>query len=181
MKSNKIVILFVVLAIIQIAVPAQMMIKHENILQNGKVFKFRIAPVDPSNAFKGSYLDLYFYDVKLGNVTKKHWNEREEAYVIVKNSSDNYMYISELIKEKPTSSVDFIKVKINYTYNDSISISYPFNEFYMDEGKAPKAEKAYNKYVKDPAQKCYALVSVIDGDAVLKDVIINNKSIKEIK
>ena len=48
----------------------------------------------------------------------------------------------------------------------------------MDEFKAPKAEKMYRQSNRDSTQKVYAMVSVLKGKAVIKDVMINEKSIR---
>ena len=49
----------------------------------------------------------------------------------------------------------------------------------MEETKAPEAEKVYREALRrDSIQNAYALVSVKEGGAVLKDVIINGVSIK---
>jgi hypothetical protein len=50
----------------------------------------------------------------------------------------------------------------------------------MEESKAYDAELAYRESVIDTTQIAYGLVAVKDGDAVLKDVMIDGVSIGEI-
>jgi hypothetical protein len=50
----------------------------------------------------------------------------------------------------------------------------------MEESKAEEAELIHRKSQQDKSQVTYALVSIKDGDAVLKDVLINGTSISEI-
>lgn len=50
----------------------------------------------------------------------------------------------------------------------------------MDEYKAPKAEAAYRESTRDSTQKTYAVVSILNGDAVAKDVLINGQSIRQV-
>ena len=50
----------------------------------------------------------------------------------------------------------------------------------MEESKAKPAEDLYMESQRNIDNMTYALVSIKDGDAVLKDVIIDDKSIKEI-
>ncbi len=50
----------------------------------------------------------------------------------------------------------------------------------MEESKASDAEEIYAKSLQDTTQLTYALVSIKNGDAVLKDVLIDGVSIKEI-
>lgn len=50
----------------------------------------------------------------------------------------------------------------------------------MEEIKAYEAELTYSRSQLDSSETTYALVSIRDGDAVLKDVLINEVSIKDI-
>ena len=61
-----------------------------------------------------------------------------------------------------------------------LAIDYPFDRYYMEESKAYDAELTYRKSQLDTSQIAYALVSIKDGEAVLKDVLINGVSIREI-
>ena len=56
-----------------------------------------------------------------------------------------------------------------------------FDRYYMDEYKAKPAEDLYRKNNRrnDSLNTTYALVAIKDGEAVLKDVLINEKSIKD--
>jgi hypothetical protein len=49
----------------------------------------------------------------------------------------------------------------------------------MDEFKAPKAETVYRESTRDSTQKTYVVVSILNGDAVIKDVMINDQSIRQ--
>jgi hypothetical protein len=50
----------------------------------------------------------------------------------------------------------------------------------MEEYKAPRAETIYREQSTDSNSRAYALVSLYKGDAVIKDVFINDTSISEI-
>ena len=50
----------------------------------------------------------------------------------------------------------------------------------MEESKAYEAELTYRQSQRDTTKLTYALVSIKNGDAVLKDVLIDGISIKEI-
>ena len=57
MKTSKLLIgCFALVAVAQLTVPAWMIVSHERTLLTGKVFKFRTAPVDPYDAFRGRYV-----------------------------------------------------------------------------------------------------------------------------
>ena len=61
--------------------------------------------------------------------------------------------------------------------NNTIIVYYPFNEFYMDELKAPEAEILYRASSTFPGKTAYALVSIYRGESVIRDVYIDNKPI----
>ena len=50
----------------------------------------------------------------------------------------------------------------------------------MEESKAYKAERIYRDGLRDSTKQTYALVSVKKGNAVLRDVLIDDVSIKDI-
>ena len=50
----------------------------------------------------------------------------------------------------------------------------------MEESKAHEAELVFRRLQKDDGRTADALVSVKNGDAVLKDILIDGQSIKEV-
>lgn len=176
MKAKSIKIyLFLIVVIVQLAVPSMMILNYENILNNGKTYKFELVSLysrDPYIYFKGS---------KFKNDTTKKWKRGEEIYVwIAKDSIDNFVHFNKISREFP-SSVDFIKANISSIINDSISLSFPFDKYIEDEPNLSKIKTLFKNSSTDSTFKCYALVSIINGTALISDVVFNNKSIKEIK
>ena len=77
-----------------------------------------------------------------------------------------------------TYTTHYVKAKVNYINGQSIFIKYPFDRFYMEETKAPEAEIYANKMLQDSLNFGYAEVFILNGDAVIKDVKINHRTIK---
>ena len=50
----------------------------------------------------------------------------------------------------------------------------------MEESKAYKAEQEYRESQQDTTKTTYALISIKNGDAVLKDVFIDKIAIREL-
>jgi hypothetical protein len=50
----------------------------------------------------------------------------------------------------------------------------------MEEYKAPGAEKIYRERHTDTTQKTYAIVNIYNGEAIIKDVYINDTLINEV-
>ena len=76
------------------------------------------------------------------------------------------------------------KAKINRRLNKFISwgktrLVYPFERFYLEEHKAPRAEKRYRLATRNSLQTTYAIVRIKNGTTVLEDVLIDGHSIVE--
>jgi uncharacterized membrane-anchored protein len=181
MINMKIVlVLFVVLACIQLFVPAKMIFDGEHILANGKEFKFRTAPVDPNDPFRGKYLTLQYKEDHYFSMGET-WNTGEKVFVELFTDTDGYAAIQYITKSQPEESKDYVIAKVDYqdTGQDLVYIHYPFDRFFVEESKAAAAEMLYNKVQSDSSKVTYALVNVKGGAAVLKDIKINEKSILE--
>ena len=59
-------------------------------------------------------------------------------------------------------------------------IEYTFDRFYMEETKAQAAEDMYRESIVDSSQVAYALVNIRNGEAVIRDVLINGTSISDL-
>ena len=186
MKNKKILLaIFILVAIVQLYVPAKMILNNEDILKTGKEFKFKTAPIDPNDPFRGKYITLRYDD----NVTVFHatgdWEKGEEIYVTLEEDEKGFAKIKSVLHDKPSNTSDFVKAKVGYGIfkwqtSNRLIIDYSFNKFYMKETKAYDAELAYRDAQIEEDNITYALVSIKNGDAVLKDVIIDGVSVKEI-
>jgi uncharacterized membrane-anchored protein len=183
MKTRNIIVLtFIIVAIIQIAVPAKMIYKYDYILSKGKPYKFQIAPIDPSDPFRGNYISIRMREGGFKNDTTKNWEFHEEVYVLLDfDKSTGFARIKNITREKPQVDVDFVKAKISYFNKETVFVDYPFEQYYLEESLAPKAENMYSEALRDTNKISCLIVNTIAGDAVIKDLIINGQSIKEIK
>lgn len=193
MKNKSVyIVAFVLVVIAQWYVPAQMIGEHEDVATNGKVLKFITAPVDPYDAFRGKYIILNFKEDK-GEITKetKALNYGDDIYVTFTDSS-GYALVASVLTDEPKDNPVYVKAKVDYVDNNvfllnskvkrpmvSIHIDYPFERYYMNEIKAPKAETAYRESNREAKDNVYAQIAIKNGVGVVKDVIIDNKSIKD--
>lgn len=187
MKTIHIFILFVIVAFLQIFIPAKMILGQEDILETGTVFKFKTQPVDPNDPFRGKYITLR-YEINSAQTNADSWDIDDKAYLYLKTDSLGFAEVDTISKQKLMDKEDFIKLRINRfdnydwtkKYSNTVHFNLPFNRFYMEETKAKPAEEAYRQVHSDsPGNNIYGLVCVKDGEAVLKDVIINGMSISK--
>jgi uncharacterized membrane-anchored protein len=183
MNSKKIILIaFVLVALVQIYVPARIILNRAKILSSGKEFKFKTAPIDPSDPFRGKYINLTFNENTVEIENKENWTNGETVFVLLATDSNGFAKIKSISKVKPIDNQDFLKAKVDFIIYDGskLSIEYPFERFYMEESKAYDAEMAYSRSSRDSSQVTYALVNIKNGESVLKDVMINGIPIKEI-
>ena len=190
MKYKKIAVtVFILTCLAQLFVPAKMIFDREDILNSGTEYKFRTEPLDPNDPFRGKYITLRYTDNVFPVDSPGYWADKGEIYVQLKKDEDGFAIIENIWEEAPDKG-DYVIAKVSRniaastlfdpTHKKSITIQYPFNRFYMEEYKAPDAEKTYREAARDTGQTTYALVNIKDGEAVLKDVMIDGKSIKDI-
>jgi len=182
-KKKLIIVVFILVAMVQLYVPAKMILDREDVLATGKEFKFKMEPIDPNDPFRGKYITLRYKEDRIQLQSENVWQRNEAVYVLLSTDKDGYATIRSVSKVKPAGNLDFVKAKVDFFTNDdnkNLIIEYPFDRFYMEESKAPAAEKVYNESLRDTTQVAYALVNIKKGDAVLKDVLINGISLQEI-
>ena len=184
MNNKKILLtVFIVVALVQLAVPAKMIWDKERVLELGKEFKFETAPIDPTDPFRGKYIVLQYKENRVAIDSESDWKEGQSVYVHLITDRNGFAKIESFSKEKPTDSQDFVKAKVEFISNiqyPTLNVTYPFDRFYMEESKAFEAEQQYIKSQIDSSKITYALVNIRDGEAVLKDVRIDGVSIAEI-
>ncbi|MFT5617871.1 MAG: putative membrane-anchored protein [Arenicella sp.] len=188
--NNKLIIFsaFVVVAIAQLFVPAQMILQRESVLEEGKIYKFKTAPIDPTDPFRGKYVRLSFSNQQIAKVGGK-WEAGETVFALLELDSAGFSIIGDIQRDQPSEEIDYLKVEIDYVKDNSwqdstnivstIRLNFPFDRFYMEESKAYEAELAYND-ARWEQKTAYALVSIKEGEAVLKDVLIDGIPIREI-
>jgi len=174
MKTIHIFIVFILVAAAQLILPAQMIFNQENILKTGTAFKFKTQPVDPSNPFKGKYIYLNFEANTIKTIDST-WSRHEPVFVSVVEDSLGFAMVDKVTRAKPIKG-NFINAKVSYysSYDKTLRLDYPFNEFYMNETKAYDAEIAHANAQNDSIpNNTYALVFIKEGQTVLDNVFID--------
>lgn len=174
---------FFLVAAAQIYIPAEMINGREAVIANGRMFRFRTEPVDPADLLRGRFISLYFPNSYIQFAGDSSYTNEQYAYVLFGEDSEGLAKIKGISKEKPGEAHDYLKVRITTHYqNDTTTIyfEYPFDRYYMEEYKAPKAEELYMDSIRDTLATTYAVVMIKDGEGVLTDVMINERPISEL-
>ena len=183
MKNKQVLILslFVVVAFLMVATPLALIWKHEKILTEGKVFKFRTAPVDPFDAFRGRYVALSLEENKVpmpeGMDLKSH--DKICANVIV--GEDGFAKISGLSKYPPIG-LAYIKAKVRYIggRDREVFLDLPIDRYYMEEKAAKLAETVYREHSRADKKDAYVIVRIQDGNVAIEGLYVGGVPIEEV-
>ena len=169
---------FILLVLVQWLVPGKMIWDKNRVLQRGHTFRFETEPVDPSDPFRGRYITLNFKMDTFRMNARNGFELEDEIYVLLKRDEQGFARVRGVSLDPPANDPDYVKANAYILYDAPqymVHISYPFEEFYLDEYKAPKAEQDYFNSTRDTTLKTYAVVKVYKGEAVIENVIVNNK------
>lgn len=171
-RSRWIFSLFCMLAIIQIAVPLSMIIRREHVLRAGEQFKFKTAPVDPIDVFRGRYVAIGIEENRTAMPKGLTLQYGQKVYAIIEADESGFARLKGVSLSPPSGKM-YVRVKVDYAGSSEVTLMYPFDRYYMEEGSAPKAEEAYRKHSMREEHDAYVTVRVKSGYAVLEELYID--------
>jgi uncharacterized membrane-anchored protein len=170
--------LFALLVVAQLAVPAWMITSRERTLRDGEVYKFKTAPVDPYDPFRGRYVALGVEPNEAPLPKGANLNRNQKVFAVLDRDEEGFTKVSELSLARPEDD-NYIQVKVAYVSNASATLRWPFDRYYMDEHLAPKAEAAYRSNSRGENRNAHLMVRVRNGAAVLEELYIEDVPISD--
>ena len=168
---------FLALAVLQLAVPASRLVMREITLRTGTRFKFKTAPVDPYDAFRGRYVAVRVAEDRApyaGAALPKHGTK---VYISIAEGEDGFARLSAASMSCPAGP-DYIAGRMaGVVFTNEIRVALPLDRFYMNEKLAPKAEHAYRQ--RGEGREAWLAVRVRKGMAVIEDLYIGDKTITD--
>ncbi|HZY78949.1 MAG TPA: GDYXXLXY domain-containing protein [Cyclobacteriaceae bacterium] len=162
-------------------VPLTMIFGVEEAMDEGVEYKFKTAPIDPSDPFRGKYVTLSFEaETYYGKDSDTLFTPGQTVYAVIMEDSAGFASIIQVLPDPPDVPLDYFEATYSYG-TGPMMLQFPFNRFYVEESKASEAEQLYwqNNRTDNPAV-CYAKVTVYKGTATLTDVMIGERSIVEL-
>ncbi|MEW6182329.1 MAG: GDYXXLXY domain-containing protein [Bacillota bacterium] len=184
MKSKHLIpALFILLAIIQVAVPVKMIFDREITLKTGQRFKFHTAPVDPYDAFRGRYVAVGIESSAVPAVGVIGLKRGQKVYAHIAVDEQGFAAFSKVTARPPEGNA-YVKTRVNFVIDEpsgtKVYFKAPFDRYYMEEKDAPAAEDAYRTYGINPERpRAYVTVRVKNGLAVLEELYIDGKPIRQ--
>jgi uncharacterized membrane-anchored protein len=158
----------------------------ERILREGRPFLFRTAPIDPHDPIRGEYVELRFAleDETYPLIDGLPVGGDRTMFITLKEV-DGEAAIEKLRFEPPTDGAPYLACAVN-TWIDADSNSFaqvylPFDRFYLEEGTGRRTEELIGDrtWGEGPELPAYALVRVLDGQAVIEDLIVGDRPLRE--
>ena len=171
------ILIFGVVALAQLAVPTTMVWQRDQTLKQGRIWKFRTAPVDPVDVIRGRYIALRFTAEEFAAAGKFEAGNKP-VYAVLKQSTDGFAEIDHLTTE-PAGTDDTVPVESVWWWGGKQQVRFPFNKFWVAEANAAAAERAYVENNRRDNQNVYVTVRVRRGDAALDQLYIDNQPLSE--
>lgn len=179
-------IAFGLMVLFQLALPGWMFVQRERVLTEGAILLFRTAPIDPRDPFRGEYVALNF-EAETGQWAAPAATQadaaRRSAYAVFVTDSAGFAHITRLTTERPVDST-YVRVEFMVFGTEGVHrVSLPFDRFYLEEGDGAATEQMLQPQVTNdtPLQPrpAHAVVRVLDGEAVIEDLVVDGRSIHE--
>jgi len=177
-------LLFALIALAQLAIPAWMIMDHERILRDGEVLHFRTAPIDPRDPFRGEYVRLDFA-AEQGSWSVARTDDigtgAHHAFATLATDTAGFARITSLVPVRPADG-PYIEVEYMSWDNDLVTrVALPFDRFYLEEGDGRRTEELLAPQWTDdvPVEPlpAHAVVRVLRGKGVVEDLVVGDRSI----
>ncbi|WP_298426498.1 GDYXXLXY domain-containing protein [uncultured Kordia sp.] len=180
MKKSYIYALFGLMVLAQIVASAQIVYKYERTIASNNVYKFKTAPVDPNDPFRGKYITLD-YQINSFKTSDESWDDYDVGYAYFSKDENGFAVLETLVKEPYSASkFDYIQVEINNHYDGYIHFDLPLDRYYMEESKAYDAEVLSRELNRNgTTDDIYAVIHIESNIHVLTDVVVNGVSMKD--
>ena len=126
--KNKLISGLLLLALVQIYVPLSMIIKREIVLKHGEQFKFRTAPVDPFDAFRGRYVALRVEGDYVTKQGSQDFEKGRSVYATIEVDAQGFARFNSITLSKPIGRV-YINAKTSYPSGGKVYLELPFDRY----------------------------------------------------
>jgi hypothetical protein len=172
---------FALMVIVQLSVPVKMVMDSNAVVEQGGLYKFKTAPVDPKDPFRGNYVWLRYEAETYPTEGPIDFDRGEAVFALIGEGADGYAEIEQLHRDEPVVA-NYLKAEVRSVdkVGGTVSLVFPFTKFFMHEEKAEVAERIFFESLRDSTTSTYALISVYQGEGILQDVMIDGTSLRDL-
>lgn len=175
MRTKTALLVFALVALVQLMAPAYMAWRWEDVLITGQRFEWATAPVDPYDALRGRYVDLQFKETSGPVLGDDVIEPGQTVYALIEVGREGRAFVSGVTAARPQQGA-YVESRVHYVKDNIVHLGLPFKRYYLREDLAPAAEAAYRKHAE---KEGIALVRVKDGYAVVEELLIQGLPLPE--
>ena len=173
-------VLFIALALAQIAVAARAIIRSEIALRHGEIYRFRLQPVDPVDAFRGHYVALRFAEDRAPVAEGVPHLSQDKVFVPLMVDDERFATFGPAALEAPENG-PYLHLQSGVEFLDDggerrLSLALPFRRYYMTEKLAKEVDRSLWRRGIRPA---WVTVRVRAGLGVIEDLYVDGLPVRE--
>ncbi len=175
------ILLFALMVLAQWLLPLWTIFDQERVLNEGIPMKFRTAPIDPHDPFRGEYVVLRFAMEDSMYAMPADTLEHGVPVAIVLTEVNGEAQIEEVLKEAPDDDRPWLWATVSvYDWQDGkYQIDLPFDRYYLEQGTGRRTEDLVYGWQEDP-RPAHALVHIANGSGVIADLLVDGRPIREL-
>jgi len=165
----------------QVGTPVFMIAQREKVLRRGGEYRFRVAPVDPYDAFRGRFVWIGGASNRVTTADAATYTRGERVYATVERGTDGFARFAAVSRRRPDGH-DWIRTRVEHASGRDVTIDTTLHRFYMEESEAPSADAAFRDAARRTATNRTAavVVRVRDGLAVITDLEIDGRPVRDV-
>jgi len=164
-----------VTALLQVLTVLQPSIQSELVLRLGRPYRFRLLPVDPSDPFRGEYVELELRPNRARWHGPASLRGSEQGYAVLSIDTNGFVSVERIQSERPKS--DYLSVRLVWEgHPEGPRIRWPWDRWYAPEGLARELERAA---LARREFTNYAIVRVWRGLGAIEDLIVDGRSARQ--
>lgn len=177
------IVVFAVAAMAQWLLPLVGVWQHERVIARGTTVRIRCAAPDPYDPLRGRYLAVRPEETQVPKPDGMPEQGAVPVWAALEAGDDGLSRIESLSLE-PVSGPTVIRLVATWRRWDqegaTVFVEWPFNRFYLSERLAPDADALVAERFRDGQERPVAEVRLLDGRAVLVDVLVDGVSIRDV-
>lgn len=165
--------------------PWHLIWQQERILSRGERMLFRLAPVDPSDIFRGQYLRLHYQWSSVPNPDTL--NVDQVAFVCLHKDSSGMAFPGMAYARKPDDCT-YLRTRVvsrGYPQASHVMIEVPgsLRRYYLNERSASEADSVYQQLLRradlEGSLPAMARVRVRNGKARVEDLLFEGEPLRD--
>ena len=197
MTTSARIVALSVLSVAQLGAAGWSIARYESTLRSGAVYRMRIEPVDPADAFHGRYVavrpSIAFLTPDTSEAAERlrRIQQGEHGYALLGSDADGFASIADVVLTAPSQG-DYLDVAhvwerwrpvaqgSDTSRREGYNVNFSFDRYYMNESAAPLAERRYFEASRrNSGSKAWLSVRVKDGLGVIEGLYIDGVAIED--